>query len=103
VVTPGVTGFRPEIGDIGGFADAVARLDADRALLAAMSTAVRARVSTRFDARTNTAAYQRIFSEYRERKRPRPAHVPLAYGSRLDQPWMPNTLVRMVRSVLARA
>jgi glycosyltransferase involved in cell wall biosynthesis len=102
VVTPGVTGFRPEIGDVGGFAAAIARLADDRALLEAMSTAVRAHVAQHFDEATCTAAYQAIYARYRELKRPRPAHLPLCYGSRRDQPWLPNAAVRLMRSALRR-
>jgi glycosyltransferase involved in cell wall biosynthesis len=102
VVTPGVTGFRPEAGDIGGFADAVSRVAGDRAALEAMSAAVRDHVSARFDADRCTAEYQRLFARWRELKRPRPRAVKLQYGSRLDQPWVPNRVVKAVRTVMAR-
>ncbi|MCU1385630.1 MAG: hypothetical protein JWL71_4327 [Acidobacteria bacterium] len=102
VVTPGITGFRPEIGDVAGFAAAVARLAGDRARLEAMSAAVRAHVARHFDATTCTAAYQAIYARYRELKRPRAAHIPLDYGSRLDQPWLPNAAVRFMRTAFRR-
>ena len=98
VVLPGVTGYRPEPGDVDGFAGAIASLAADRDQLEAMSRAVRERVATKYDASICTAAYERLFSDWRQWKRARPSRVHLPYGSRLDQPWLPNPLVRAIRS-----
>ena len=97
VVQPGVTGFRPEPGDIAGFAAAVAELDRDRDALQRMSIAVRDLVSRRYDAVTCTAAYQRLYADVIAHRRPWRAQ-PMPYGSRLDQPWIPNRLVQWVRS-----
>jgi glycosyltransferase involved in cell wall biosynthesis len=98
VVTPGVSGYRPGVGDIGAFADAIASLDRDRARVEEMSGAVRHTVATRFDANERTAGYQQLFGRWQELKRPRPVNPRLVYGSRLDRPWMPNAAVRMIRS-----
>ena len=103
VVEPGVTGYRPPVGDIAGFADAIASLDRDRRRLESMSAAVRKVVAERFDASVLTIEYQRLFARWRDLKRPRPAHPHLYYGSRLDQPWMPNSAVKLIRSALRRA
>jgi glycosyltransferase involved in cell wall biosynthesis len=103
VVEPGVSGYRPAVGDIAGFADAIAALDRDRPRLESMSAAVREVVATRFDASARTVAYQHLFARWRELKRPRPANPRLDYGSRLDQPWMPNAVVKLIRSTLRRA
>ena len=102
VVTPGLSGYRPGVGDISGFADAIAALDRDRTRVEEMSGAVRHVVATRFDADQRTAGYQALFGRWHELKRPRPVHPRLAYGSRLDQPWMPNAAVRMIRSAMGR-
>ena len=99
VVTPGVTGFRPASGDVAGFAGAIERLANDRPSLEAMSGAVRTRVAERFDAARCTAAYQALFARWQELKRPRPRVTKLAYGSRLDQPWMPNSVVKALRTM----
>jgi len=97
VVHPGRSGFRPELGDIGGFVEAIAYLDADRVLLERMSRAVREIVVTRYDARVCTAAYQQLYADVMRRRRPwRRRSLP--YGSRLDQPWLPNGLVKLVRT-----
>jgi glycosyltransferase involved in cell wall biosynthesis len=102
VVEPGVTGFRPEPGDIRGFADAIATIAADRQMLESASWAVRTRVAGRYDAGQCTAAYQQLFARWRELKRPRPQTPRLPYGSRLDQPWMPNPIVKAIRGAMAR-
>jgi glycosyltransferase involved in cell wall biosynthesis len=102
VVEPGVSGYRPPAGDIGGFADAIASLDRDRLHLESMSAAVRNAVATRFDASARTVEYQRLFARWRELRRPRPSNPRLFYGSRLDQPWMPNAAVKLIRSALRR-
>jgi hypothetical protein len=90
------------VGDIGAFADAIAALDRDRVRVEEMSGAVRHTVATRFDAHERTARYQQLFGRWQELKRPRPVNPRLVYGSRLDQPWMPNTAVRMIRSAFGR-
>jgi glycosyltransferase involved in cell wall biosynthesis len=99
VVTDGETGIRRPVGDVDAFARAIASLDADRGALDRMSTAARDTVARNFGLRTTAKAYQQLFGEWRERRRPRHAS-PLPYGSRLDQPWMPNPVVRTVRSVV---
>jgi glycosyltransferase involved in cell wall biosynthesis len=103
VVERGVSGYRPPVGDIRAFADAIASLDRDRGRLESMSAAVREVVAKRFNASERTVDYQRLFARWRELKRPRPAHPRLSYGSRLDQPWMPNAAVKLIRSALRRA
>lgn len=97
VVEPGVTGFRPEIGDIAGFANAIVRLAEDRNALERMSVAVRERVRSRYDTAARTADYQALFAQWATLRRPRPAHLPMPYGSRLDQPWIPNVVTRLAR------
>jgi glycosyltransferase involved in cell wall biosynthesis len=102
VVTPRVTGFRPAAADVEGFADAIAYLANDRAAFHAMGTAIRARVVVRYDASRCTAAYQALFARWRELKRPWKQGGRLSYASRLDQPWIPNAVVKAVRTVMAR-
>jgi len=94
------TGIAIDVGDISAFADAIVGFDVDRARVDAMSAAARALVMERFDIRKCVAGYQALYSRWRELYRARPAVTPVAYGSRLDQPWLPNPLVRFVRSTL---
>lgn len=97
IVRPGETGYRPEPGDIAAFAAAVMAIDGDRASLERMSVAVRGHVSRHYDARVCTAAYQQVYAEVMQRRRPWRTR-PLPYGSRLDRPWIPNRLVQWVRA-----
>jgi glycosyltransferase involved in cell wall biosynthesis len=101
VVDPGVTGFRPEPGDIRGFVEAIARLDRDRQLLQAASAAIRTLVARRYDAMACGAEYQRLYHRVSRRRRAWRAR-PLPYGSRLDQRWIPNPITRWVRSAFRR-
>lgn len=99
VVEPGVSGFTPAPGDVAGFAETIASLHRDRARLESMSAASRARVEQAFDIRRRVRGWQALFArhhDFRRTHRHRPQHL---YGSRLDQPWLPNTLVRAVRSL----
>ena len=103
VVESGVSGYRAPVGDIGAFADAIAAIDCDRTGLESMSGTVRDIVTRRFDATQRTVEYQRLFARWRDLRRERPARPRLYYGSRLDQPWMPNVAVKLIRSALRRA
>jgi glycosyltransferase involved in cell wall biosynthesis len=102
IVEQGGNGFRPAVGDVAGFAAAIATLDRDRARLARMSRAARATVEARFDARACTRRYESLFARWHELRRPRAA-ARLPYGSRLDQPWLPNRVVRTFRAGVRRA
>jgi hypothetical protein len=64
-----------------------------------MSARCRRTVEERFDIRDRVAGYQALYARYAELCRPR-RDAKLQYGSRLDRPWIPNPLVRMVRSRL---
>jgi glycosyltransferase involved in cell wall biosynthesis len=100
VVTAGVTGLLPEVGDVAGFADAIARLDGDRSLLDRLSAAGRRTVEERFDIRNRVSDYQALYARYADLYTPLAADAVLHYGSRLDHPWIPNPFVRMVRTRL---
>ena len=60
---------------------------------------LRRTVAERFDIRERAADYQALYARWRELGRPKPAGFQLSYGSRLDSPWIPNTLVRAVRTL----
>ncbi|MEO8577308.1 MAG: glycosyltransferase [Gemmatimonadales bacterium] len=98
VVDHGTSGFRVSVGDIRGFVDAIARLDSDRGLLDLMSRRVRERVSRDFDARVRSRDYQALYARFRELKRVPVARPRVHYGSRLDKRWLPNALVKALRS-----
>ena len=93
----------PPVGNITAFADAIATLDRDRALLESIGAAASDYVSAAHNIRERTDAYQALFARYRELRRPRSAASVVPYGSRLDRPWLPNAAVIAVRSVIRRA
>ena len=97
VVRDGDTGFCCDVGDTVAFAAAIARLAASREMVDRVGAAGRDRIAAHWNIATNAARYQREFARWREWRRPRPAHRTVPYGSRLDRPWLPNTLVRTIR------
>jgi glycosyltransferase involved in cell wall biosynthesis len=103
VVDEGVGGERLPVGDVRAFAGAIARLDRDRGRLEAMSAAARQAVASRFDIRDRVAGYQALYARWQELYRPLAPGSHLQYGSRLDQPWIPNPVVRLVRSAIRSA
>jgi glycosyltransferase involved in cell wall biosynthesis len=103
ILTDGITGLMPAVGDPVAFADAIAALDANRAKLESISAAAAAYVGAHHDIRERTDAYQALFAQYKHLKRPRTRKGTLPYGSRLDLPWLPNAAVRAARSVIRRA
>ncbi len=100
IVEAGVSGFRPAVGDIRAFANAIGTLAADRTRLEAMSRAARERVEARFEIRARAADYQALYADWRGWKRAAPVRTPLPYGSRLDRAWLPNPLVRTIRGAI---
>jgi len=102
IVDTGVSGERPPVGDVRAFAAAIARLDQDRGRLEAMSVAARRAIETRFDIRDRVIDYQALYARWQDLYRPLSGGH-LQYGSRLDQPWIPNPIVRLVRSAIRSA
>ncbi|MGH9141770.1 MAG: glycosyltransferase family 4 protein [Vicinamibacterales bacterium] len=100
IVDPGVNGECLPIGDVRAFAAVIAGLDRNRPGLEAMSAAARLTVAGRFDIRHRVADYQAVYARWQELYRPLAAGSHLQYGSRLDQWWIPNPVVRLVRSAI---
>jgi glycosyltransferase involved in cell wall biosynthesis len=100
IVDEGVNGERPPVGDVRAFAAVIARLDGDRGRLDAMSAEARRMVTSRFDIRDRVADYQALFARWEDLYRPHGAGSHLTYGSRLDQRWIPNPVVRLVRTAI---
>ena len=103
IVESGVNGERLPVGDARAFAGAIAGLDRDRNRLEAMSAAARHAVASRFDIRDRVADYQALYAQWREWYRPLGGGSHLQYGSRLDHPWIPNSVVRLVRTAIRSA
>jgi len=102
-VQSGVTGYLHSYSDVEGFAASIADLHRDRAKLDRMSRAARQVAEKEFDITQRVCAYQDLYARWRELRRPRPRRWLLSYGSRLDKEWIPNWLVRMVRSTRQNA
>jgi glycosyltransferase involved in cell wall biosynthesis len=100
IIATDTSGMLPEPGDVEGFAAAIARLAADRRTVDCMGAAARKVVEDRFDIRQRAQEYQTLYARYAELYRPLAADAALRYGSRLDQPWIPNPFVRLIRSTL---
>jgi len=49
------------------------------------------------------AAYEALYARYDELYQPLSIDARLQYGSRLDRPWLPNSLVRLVRTAVRAA
>ncbi|HVN31938.1 MAG TPA: glycosyltransferase family 4 protein [Thermoanaerobaculaceae bacterium] len=98
VVNDGHNGFRVPVGDARAFARAVATLMRSPERHVAMSREARRTVVERFDARERTRDYQALFSRFRELYRPWAPPRPFPFGSRLDKRWLPNALVRPIRT-----
>jgi len=96
-IVDATTGFRPAVGDVVAFADAIQELHQDRQKLESMGKAARNRMMAGFDLRKRVADYQCLYARYQDLRRPRPARMRPPYGSRLDQPWLPNVVVSTVR------
>jgi len=103
VVTSTAMGARPPVGDVAAFVEAIAAFDRDRPRLAATSAAARDAVVSNFDIRPRAADYQALYARWRTLYRPLADRRRLQYGSRLDQRWIPNSIVRGVRSAVRRA
>jgi glycosyltransferase involved in cell wall biosynthesis len=91
-------GLRVPVGDTHGFARAIAALATQRDRLEAMSQAARQVVIDRFDIRRRVGDYQALFARCSALARRRRAPRALPYGSRLDQPWLPNAAVYTARA-----
>jgi glycosyltransferase involved in cell wall biosynthesis len=97
------TGLRASARTPAAFAEAIAGLALDRDRLEALSAAARQYAVDRFDVRERAGAYEHLYAQWQSLYRPRPTPISRSFGSRLDQPWLPNPLVRLVRTMIRSA
>jgi glycosyltransferase involved in cell wall biosynthesis len=97
VVIRDETGFRCPVGDVDAFADAIAGLGAERERLERLSRSARRIVSEGYDVRRQARRYEALYAGWKDLRRAKPRNGKLQYGSRLDQPWIPNSIVRFIR------
>lgn len=93
------TGYRFAVGDIDGYAAAIRELDKDRARLDQMSTAA-AQAASYFDVAARMPEYHQLFARANDLKREWTGPLPIKHGSRLDQPFIPNFVVRTIRELV---
>lgn len=98
IVENGISGYRVPPGDVAGFARAIAALAGNSSALRSMGAEARARIKARFDIAKQAPEYQRAISAAADLT-PRWRRPMIFTGSRLDQPWLPNFLVRQARSL----
>jgi glycosyltransferase involved in cell wall biosynthesis len=98
IVMQGKTGFRCSMDDNEQFADSIAHLHFNRNELEAMSKDARDAVYGSYNAEVQSPRYQELFSQVAADARS-PLHhkVKGKLGSRLDQPWLPNSIVKYLR------
>jgi glycosyltransferase involved in cell wall biosynthesis len=102
LVDPDETGFRCTSDDPAAFAAAIERLHLDRRMLDRMSENAYARIYAGFNARIQSPIYQRLFDKIaKDPVSPRHHAVRKKLGSRLDQPWIPNSIVKFLRKAKA--
>lgn len=93
------TGFRIEVGKVAGFAAKIRELHENRLLLEKMSAATHARAQD-FDVTKRAVEYHKLFARWETLKRPWAGPLPIKHGSRLDQPYLPNSFTRTSREVI---
>ncbi|AXY77098.1 glycosyltransferase [Paraflavitalea soli] len=98
IVRPGDTGYLCSQENNNDFADHIARLHQDRNKLEQLSVQARHVIYEGYNARIQSPRYQALFNELAARKElPRHHAVRRKIGSRLDQPWIPNTITKYFR------
>jgi glycosyltransferase involved in cell wall biosynthesis len=101
IVENGVSGYRVAVGDTQGFADAIVAVARDRDSLKAMGERATERIKARFDIAKQGPEYQKAIARLTEIT-PRWSQRRIFHGSRLDQPWIPNSVVTGARLVRRR-
>ncbi len=100
LVHTGETGFRCPPDDPAAFAGYIEKLHLQRDLLEQMSQKAYESVRTGHNAEIQSPRYQELFTKVAASAGPPRHHtVKKKLGSRLDQPWLPNSIVKFLRKV----
>jgi glycosyltransferase involved in cell wall biosynthesis len=92
------TGYYFKIGDAQAYAETIIRLDADRIKLQQMANAASKKANELFDPNINTRQIENIMTQAAE-KVSQTKKTFKAYGSRLDEPWIPNVVTKTIRGL----
>ena len=98
IVENGLSGFRIQVGDAPGFADAIVAIARDRRALVRMSDEAAARIRIGFNIEERARQYQAAIAAVTNIT-PRWSRPRIFHGSRLDKPWLPNFVVRGARTL----
>ncbi|HZE86335.1 MAG TPA: glycosyltransferase family 4 protein, partial [Puia sp.] len=100
LIRDGETGFRCKMNDNQAFAEQIEKLHFDRELLDTMSRHAYETIYAGYDAKIQSPKYQELFSRVAASPgTPRHHAVKKKLGSRLDQPWLPDSIVKYLRKV----
>lgn len=91
-------GYRLPMKDSVAFAAAIQALHEDRNKLRELSINCREKVTAEFNVVDTAARYHALFNQYRMLYRTK-QQKRLKIGARLDQPWMPSALTRLLRTL----
>jgi glycosyltransferase involved in cell wall biosynthesis len=98
IVEDGVTGYKCKIDSIEEFAEKIIFLHNNREKLCRMQLEAMEKVAVQFNAVEQSPKYQNIFKRVLESKNvPRHHYVNCKIGSRLDRPWIPNSVTTFLR------
>ena len=90
------TGFYCNIKDAVGYAETIMQLNSNRKRLSQLSINAAEKAGVLFNPFSNTKEFENIFLAVFEKKRLKKKQVKV-YGSRMDQPWIPNWITIAVR------
>ena len=96
MIQPGKTGYTVSVNRIQDYVSIISDLDKNRKLLSGIGKAASLAANARFDPVENTRHYEEFFMHYAEH--PKKKERRKVYGSRLDQPWIPNTITKIART-----
>ena len=101
LVINNISGFYLSIGDVEGYVKIIQRLANDKNELKMLSLNCSLKANLLFDPSENTRNIESVFIKTNEKvnqiKKPKKV-----YGSRLDQKWIPNSFVFIIRNFLKR-
>lgn len=100
IVEDGVTGYKCKIDATEEFAEKIISLHNNREKLFRMQLDAIEKVAVQFNAEEQSPKYQKIFKRVLESKDvPRHHFINCKIGSRLDQPWIPNSVTKFLRLI----
>lgn len=97
LIPNGENGFKIENNEVGEYVSKLLQCASDKPLLKKMSSSAKKHADQLFNPHINTASIEREIEKLTFSKKViKPKKV---YGSRLDQPWIPNIITTFIRSV----